>query len=156
MKAISKIIVSGLLTASAFTVVATPATSQKHANKSTEWRQATFQLIASNMGSLGAMAKGKIPVDAATAEKNATRINQLAYMISDYMSVDTRKFDVKTEALDKVWEQPDEFNEKIQALIEASANLQTAAKSGDSGAIKSAIGGVGKSCKGCHDQFKAD
>lgn len=156
MKLVSKLLISGIITASATAAVATPATSEKHANKSVEWRQAMFQLIASNMGPLGAMARGKMPLDAALVEKNATRINQLSYMIEDYMAVDTTKFSVKTEALDKVWQQPEEFKAKVNALIEASANLASAAKSGDEGAIKGAIGGVGKSCKGCHDQFKMD
>ncbi|MDO6719946.1 cytochrome c [Psychrosphaera sp. 1_MG-2023] len=156
MKFGSKLVITALLTASAASVIAEPASSQKQANKAVEWRQAMFQLIASNMGSLGAMAKGKIPVDAATVEKNATRINQLANMIDDYTSVDTRKFDVKTEALDKVWEDRADFDKKIQALINASSTLAEKAKSGDTSAIKSAIGGIGKSCKGCHDVYKQD
>ncbi|WP_370661065.1 cytochrome c [Psychrosphaera algicola] len=69
MKFGSKLVITALLTASAASVIAEPASSQKQANKAVEWRQAMFQLIASNMGSLGAMAKGKIPVDAATVEK---------------------------------------------------------------------------------------
>lgn len=156
MKFVSKLAITALLTATAGSVFAEPASSQKQANKAVEWRQAMFQLIASNMGSLGAMAKGKIPVDAAVAEKNATRINQLANMIDDYTSVDTRKFDVKTEALDKVWEDRADFDSKIQALLKASSTLAQTAKSGDANAIKSAIGGIGKSCKGCHDVYKQD
>ena len=154
MKVVSKLIIGSLLTASATIAIAQPASSQKHANKATELRQAMYQLIASNMGPLGAMARGKMPMDAALVEKNATRINQLSMMIEDYMAVDTTKFEVKTEALDKVWQQPEDFKAKVNALIDASANLAKAAKSGDEGKIKGAIGGVGKSCKGCHNDFK--
>jgi cytochrome c556 len=156
MKTGTKIAVAALLTASSLTVFAEQATSEKHAKKSTEWRQATFQLIASNMGALGAMAKGKMPMNADLAEKNATRINQLANMLSDYMAVDTRKFSVETEALDKVWVDKEDFAKKIDALINTSSNLQSAAQGGNEGAIKQAIGGVGKSCKGCHDSYKKD
>jgi len=105
---------------------------------------------------LGAMAKGKIPVDAAVAEKNATRINQLSLMIADYARTDTSKFDVKTEALAKIWQDPEHFSKDIDKLTMASAQLMVAAKSKDEGAIKKAIGGVGKTCGGCHDHFKAE
>ncbi len=144
------------LTLAATTVMAQPAKSQKHANKATEWRQGVFQLLASNMGPLGAMAKGKIPVDKAVVEKNAMRINQLSLMITDYLATDTRKFKVKTEALDKVWTDPALLNKKANALTLASANLQKVVISGDDKAIKQAIGGIGKTCGGCHDDFKKD
>ena len=34
--------------------------------------------------------------------------------------------------------------------------LEAAAKSGSLDAIKTAMGGVGKSCKSCHDDFRAE
>ena len=108
------------------------------------------------MGALGAMAKGKIPVDAAVAEKNAKRINQLSLMIADYARTDTSKFDVKTEALAKIWQDPEHFSKDIDKLTMASAELMVAAKSKDEAAIKKAIGGVGKTCGGCHDDFKEE
>jgi len=137
-------------------VVAQPASSEKHAVKATELRQSIFKLLGSNMGPLGAMAKGKMPVDAKAAEKNAIRINQLSLMIADYTRTDTSKFNVKTEALAKIWQKPDHFKTNIEKLTLASANLITAAQSNDESAIKKAIGGVGKTCGGCHDDFKKD
>ena len=137
-------------------VVAQPASSEKHAVYATELRQSIFKLLGSNMGPLGAMAKGKMPVDAKVAEKNAIRINQLSLMIADYTRTDTSKFDVKTEALAKIWQEPDHFSKDIEKLTLASANLIAAAQSNDESAIKKAIGGVGKTCGGCHDDFKKD
>ncbi|MCJ8294606.1 MAG: cytochrome c [Colwellia sp.] len=137
-------------------VVAQPASSEKHAAYATELRQSIFKLLGSNMGPLGAMAKGKVPVDASVVEKNAIRINQLSLMIADYTRTDTTKFDVKTEALAKIWQENDHFNKDINKLTLASANLITAAKSNDESAIKKAIGGVGKTCGGCHNDFKKD
>ncbi|RHW76796.1 cytochrome c [Colwellia sp. RSH04] len=154
MKLFSTIVVAGLLTVTAAN--AQPAQSMKHAKKSTELRQAIFQLMASNMGPMGAMAKGRIPVDAERVATNALRLEQFSYMLNDYFKTDTRKFDVKTEALPKAWEDKATFEEKVNALTKASKNLQAAAKSGDEGKIKKAIGGVGKTCGGCHDVFKKD
>ena len=140
----------------ATTSTAKPAMSEKHAAQATELRQSVFKLIRSNMGPLGAMAKGKIPLDAAVVEKNATRLHQLSLMIADYSRTDTSKFNVKTDALPKIWQEPDHYSEYIDKFTLASATLITTAQSKDEGAIKKAIGGVGKTCGGCHDDFKKD
>lgn len=152
-KAVAIICALALVTTSA---MAQPAKSLKHAKKVTEWRQDVFQLLYSNMGPMGAMAKGKIPLDKVVIEKNALRINQLSLMITDYLATDTRNFDVKTEALEKVWTDPKKLSEKAKALTLASSNLQKVVLNGDDKAIKKAIGDVGKSCGGCHDVFKQD
>ena len=136
--------------------VAQEANSLDHAKYSTELRQSIFKLLGSNMGPLGAMAKGKIPVDAKRVEKNAVRINQLSMMIADYTRTDTSKFDVKTDALSKIWKETEHFAKGINKLTLASTDLIAAAKTNDEGAIKKAIGGVGKTCGGCHDDFKAE
>jgi cytochrome c556 len=140
----------------ATTSLAQPASSEKHAIYATELRQSIFKLLGSNMGPLGAMAKGKIPLDAKVVEKNAVRINQLSLMIADYTRTDTSKFDVKTEALAKIWQEPEHFSKDIDKLTVASSNLLTAAKSNNESEIKKAIGGVGKTCGGCHDHFKEE
>lgn len=149
------------LTVSTSLVVATasmaqPASSEKHAVYATELRQSIFKLLGSNMGPLGAMAKGKIPLDAKVIEKNAIRINQLSLMIADYTRTDTTKFDVKTEALAKIWQEPEHFSKDIDKLTIASSRLIAAAKSNNESEIKKAIGGVGKTCGGCHDDFKEE
>ncbi|MCC2607353.1 c-type cytochrome [Planctobacterium marinum] len=132
------------------------AASVKEARNALKFRQSLFQLIRSNMGDLGAMAKGVKPFDAAVMEKNGMRLEQLSLMIADYLATDTREHKLETDALDKIWEEPDNFNEKIQALTTAAQRLQAVAKAGDESQFRSAIGGVGKSCKGCHDVFKAE
>ncbi|MDG1752210.1 MAG: cytochrome c [Thalassotalea sp.] len=156
MKLITKASVAFALVLSTSIANADVAKSEKHAQKSTELRQSIFSLLGSNMGPLGGMAKGKIDFDVKAIEKHALRINQLSYMIADYTRTDTSTFNVKTDTLNKVWQETDLFAEKIKALNESSANLMKVAKTGDEGAIKKAIGGVGKSCGGCHDDFKKD
>ena len=138
------------------TSIAQPAKSEKQANYATEVRQSVFKLLGSNMGALGAMAKGKIPVNASVAEKNAIRINQLSLMVADYTRIDTRKFKVKTAALDNVWQDPEHFSQAIKKLTVASSALIAAAETKNESAIKKAVGGVGKTCGGCHDDFKED
>ena len=132
------------------------AKSEKQAKGATELRQSTFTLIRANMGTLGGMAKGKIPFDAKIVERNATRIHQLSFMIADYTKTDTSGFKVKSDALPKVWTERAAFEKRIDDLTVASEKLVKMSTSGDEAAIKAAIGGVGKTCGGCHDDFKKD
>lgn len=62
---------------------------------------------------------------------------------------------VKTAALPAIWQKPGEFKAAAAKLVEASRKLNAAAKSGDLTATKAALMGVGPTCKGCHDPFKA-
>jgi cytochrome c556 len=153
-KVIAVIIGAAML--STFTVAAEPAKSVKQAKGVTEYRQAIFKLVKSNVGALGAMNKGAIAFNAQTMQTNSLRIEQLSLMLEDYFATDTTGFDVKTEALDKIWENKADFNDKISALTAAASNLNKVAKAGDSSQYKPAIGQVFKSCKGCHDNYKED
>lgn len=156
MKLFTKIALASVFTILATGAMANSASSMKHAKKATELRQSIFSLLGSNMGPLGGMAKGKIAFDAEKVSKHALRINQLSMMIADYTRTNTSAHKVKTEALDKIWQQPDNFAKRIKDLTIASANLQKAALSGNESIIKKAIGGVGRTCGGCHDNFKAE
>lgn len=133
-----------------------PAQSAKHAKDVTQYRQAILRLVKSNVGALGAMNKGAIPMDATTLETNSLRIEQLSLMLEDYFATDTTGFDVETAALDKIWNNQADFKTKIAALTEAAKNLNAVAKAGDAEQFKPAIGQIFKSCKGCHDTYKAD
>ena len=77
-------------------------------------------------------------------------------MIDDYTATDTSAYKVKTEALAKVWSEREAFEKRIKNLSLASEKLIKIAASGDEKAMRAAIGGVGKTCGGCHDDFKED
>jgi len=153
-KAIAVIIGTAML--STFTVLAEPAKSAKQAKAVTQYRQAILTLVKSNVGALGAMNKGAIPFNAETIQTNSLRLEQLSLMLKDYFVTDTSGFDVETEALDKIWANKADFNDKITALTAAASNLNNVAKAGDTSQFKPAIGQVFKSCKGCHDNYKED
>lgn len=153
-KLLSALLVSSLFSASI--VAAEPASSEKQAKAAVDFRQALLQLVRSNMGALGAMAKGNIPFDAERMEKNGMRIEQLALMMPDYFAIDTSSYKVPSDAKDIVWEQHDDFNSKINDLVMAARNLQVVAADGDESKFRGAIGQVGRSCKGCHDKYKVD
>ncbi|BCO18554.1 MAG: cytochrome c [Pseudomonadota bacterium] len=161
MRRFSKLMVAAASAATLIssTVVAsevTEASSAKHAKAATQYRQAMFQLVRSNMGPLGGMAKGALPFDESVMQTNAVRLEQLADMMGDYLAVDTRKFNVETGAKDEIWESFSDVETKIMALKTASQGLQAAVKAGDESAYRGAIGKIGASCKSCHDDYKKD
>ena len=59
-----------------------------------------------------------------------------------------------TEALPGIWEQPEEFAAKAEALSAAAQKMQAAIDANDVAALGEAFGETGMSCKGCHDTFR--
>lgn len=136
--------------------VAQDAANEKHAHWATKVRQSVFTLLGHNMGPIGGMLRGKVPYNAEVVESKAKNINQLANMIADVSRVNTSKFKVETEALDKIWAQPDDYAKKIQALVMASENVLKIVKTGSEADVKKAMGQIGRACGSCHDDFKVD
>jgi cytochrome c556 len=134
----------------------TKASSEKQASAAIKFRKSLFQLVYSNMGPLGAMAKGNIPMDADVIAKNAQRIEFLGTMMNDYFALDTSAFSVETEAKDIIWKEHADFTDKINGMVTAAADLQELVANNQESDFRKGIGAVGASCKACHDKFKED
>lgn len=124
--------------------------------RAVEMRQSALHLLGFYMGPLGAMARGKAPIDMAVIENNAVRIASLAPMLKEVFKTDTRGAEVETEALDVIWEQWDKFTANAEATEEKATALAALARSGSQEGIVPAIGAVGKTCGGCHDDFREE
>jgi cytochrome c556 len=146
-------LVSGTLFTASAQDEPTPA---QRAAGAAETRQSVFKLLYFNLIPIAGMAQGA-PFDAELAEKNARNIAALAPMIPDLFSaMDTRDFDVETEALDVIWEDSAGFAEKAQALFEGANAFAEVAAGGDMAATLGAFRGLGGSCGNCHDDFRVD
>ena len=115
-------------------------------------RQAVMTLHGKYIGPIGAMVQGKMPYDAAVVARNAAYLEVLSKMPWDGFHASTA--DVKSDTLPEAFKDTDKFQKASEALETAAAKLSAAAKSGDQGAVKTAFGDVGKTCKGCHDDFR--
>jgi len=120
-------------------------------------RRAVMRVIGLNFGPLGAMANGKIPFDAAVFAANAARIEAVSTMpIEGYFADGTDEGDMlETSALPEIWTNRADFEERLSTMRDAVAKLNAAAAGGDESTMKAAFGAAGKSCKGCHDEYKA-
>lgn len=87
--------------------------------------------------------------NAAEIVKNASE-NQYTW----YPEGSGPKAGVKTRAKAEIWSKPGDFA-NAQKLFEQNAErLSAAAGAGDVAAIRAQYGEVGKTCKGCHDNFR--
>ena len=61
----------------------------------------------------------------------------------------------KTRALPEIWKRPEDFKAAQKVFSDAAPKLLAAANTSDLSAVKSTYGDLGKSCKNCHDTFRA-
>ncbi len=120
-------------------------------------RRAPMTVMAFNLGILGGMAKGQVEYNvesASVAADNilaAASINQANAWPEDSDS----EFAEGTKALPAIWENPDGFADKQDALIKAAMALEASAGT-DLDSLRAALGGVGKACGDCHETFRAE
>jgi cytochrome c556 len=135
------------------------AVSGEAEDKAIKARQSVMQLLSFNLGKLGAMVKGDMAYDAEQAMIAANNLKAVASIRQDAMwpqgsAMEDAGMEGKTWAKKAAWDTYPEVANKHKALVEAADRMAEAAGGGVD-AIKGAIGAVGASCKGCHENFRA-
>jgi cytochrome c556 len=132
--------------------VAHSAFAQAKPEDTIKYRQAAFTVMAKSFGHLGAMADGKIPYDAAAAAASADVLAVVAKLPFTAFDAGTDKGNTKTKP--EAWTNAAKFKQAEDEMHGALAKLLTAARSGNADQLKATFGPAGKTCKGCHDDFK--
>ena len=120
-----------------------------------ETRHGLMLQMASDLGTLGAIAKGTTAYDQATATKAASNIAAIASVISmaQFPAGSEVEKSADSFALPDIWAKQDDFLAKIADLNDAAAMMQTAAaKNGD--AIKASMAQLGGACSACHKAYR--
>ena len=146
-----KLLAAGLVLAlgAGFTV---NAVAQAKPETLVKQRQAAMTLIGKYWGPLGGMAQGKVPYDANVVARNAGFLDALSKMPWDGFHPSTQG--EKSAALPEIWKDEAKFKAAQEFLQGNIAKLVSTTKGGDEGAVKAALGDVGKSCGGCHNNFR--
>ena len=113
------------------------------------YRQHTMSAIGGHMRAIADIIRG----DVAHTDHLATHANALA----DLAEIAPTLFPEGSnggDALDDIWQNPDDFKAKLDALKEATQAFKTVAGSGEG--VGAAFQGVGQACKGCHDNYRAE
>lgn len=116
------------------------------------YRQGVFSAVKWHFGTMGEVVKGKQDYDAEDFARRADIVAQLSKLPLEGFVAGSYEGD--TDALPAIEENWDKFEGGMNKFIETADALAAAAKTGDMDQIRPALGEVGKTCKGCHDNFK--
>ena len=143
---------SAVVVALALGVAAGAAFAQQKPEVLVKQRQAVMTLQGKYFGPMAAMAQGKAPFNADLVKRNSAYLDNLSRMAWD--GFDASAKDVKSAALPAVYEQQAKFKEAGSRLEQEANKLYQVAQSGNEDAVKAQIGAVGKTCGGCHNDFR--
>lgn len=116
-----------------------------------KYRKAVMKSIGGHMGAMAGIMK-KTGGTPAHLKAHADGMASLSKMTADLFPDGSEFGD--TTALPVIWEKPDEFKQAVQDFETAAAHLAQVAGSGDMAAFGPAFGQLGKTCKGCHENFR--
>ncbi len=128
--------------------------------KAIKARQGLMQIYAFNLGILGSMAKGATEYDAVTADTAANNLLTLASMKNGAMwpegsSNDSIEFSDMTRALPEIWTTYPEVGNRGTDMISTLKEF-TGQAGKDLVSLQEGMKLVGKACKGCHEDFRAE
>lgn len=120
-----------------------------------EVRHGLMLQMASDLGKIGAMAKGETPYDSAVAGKAAANVAAIASVVSmeNFPAGSEVGKSADSFAKAEIWATPDDFLAKLADLNTAAATLVAGAGT-DLDTAKAGLGGVGKACGACHETYR--
>ena len=145
-------IVSGLVVF-CFLFIAVPLYAGEKEEDAMTYRNRVMSGIGSSMGSIGDILKGKVPYKDMMVHY-AKALNESTQTITTIFKLDTRGTPKKTRAKGEIWEKWSDFEEKANAVVEASGAFAAAAESGDMGKIGAAMKTLGGTCGDCHKAYR--
>ncbi len=94
--------------------------------------------------------------DMAVIKASAAKIADLSVKASDWFQAGTGPDIGKTGAKPAIWQHPADFTAKLTSFQRAAKSFAAVSAKGDAAAAKAAYGELGKTCKSCHDTYRAE
>ena len=124
------------------------------AGRAADERHENFEAIGDAMKTIGDQLKESAP-DIAKIQAASAVINGFAPKVEGWFPAGSGPDDgIKTDALQAIWQKPDEFKQAAAKFVETASAFDAAARSGDVASMGTAMKGLGGSCKDCHDKFR--
>jgi cytochrome c556 len=123
------------------------------------YRQSALGVMGWHFGPIADMAKGDVDYDADEFARRAQNVSDVFRLPWEGFVDGTYQDDghgVDTDALAKIADNPDDFEKKQQALIDEAEKLADVAQQGDFKLARAQLSKVGKTCKSCHDDYRAE
>ena len=112
-------------------------------------RHEAMEQVGDNMKTLGKMARGQAPFDAAVVATSAKTIKQRLDEAATLFPAGSDKGE--TKAKPEIWSDRATFDKIMKDSQAAAAAL---AEVKDEAAFRPAMGALGQNCKACHDKFR--
>ncbi|WP_158773735.1 c-type cytochrome [Cobetia sp. L2A1] len=119
-----------------------------------QYRQSVFHTLAWQFSPMGAMVKGKQDYDADEFQTRAERLALLAQL--PWEGFIAGSYDGDTDALSKIDTDKTGFEKHAQALMDQSQTLSEVAATQDFAKIRVQFAATAKTCKSCHQEYRAD
>lgn len=120
-----------------------------------KYRKAIYQVMAYNVGPMGAMAQDKAPFNTVEFAMRANRVAELAPMLSESYAPESQGVAGSKMKAD-AWKNRADFDSKMKDLVDRSATLAQVANASDAAKTKAAFFDLANACKACHDKYKED
>jgi cytochrome c556 len=116
-----------------------------------EDRQAGMKQVGKAMGGFAAIAKGEAPYDAAVVKTNSDSMLEGFKSAFANFTAGSEKGPPETYAKAEIWSDPEGFKAAQDTALKA---VEAMAATSDEAGFKTALAGLGDSCKGCHSKFR--
>jgi len=123
-----------------------------HPDQPVTQRKAIFKQFTKTLEPLGMVARSRKDYNPREFTTHAVELQRLSSQPWGLFTADSNY--PPTLAKPAVWAKPDEFKRAQDQFQQAVAGLVQASGGSDLATIKTAVDGVQRSCKGCHDQFR--
>ena len=131
--------------------MASPELFAQDAHPEAEYRQLLMGGIRAHLGASGMIVNGATSNDGHLLA-HAEGLNDLAQALPDAFQEGTGG--EGSDALPAIWENPADFQSKLEAFQVAAAGFLAAVQSGDDSSYADAFGEVRGTCRGCHTDYR--
>lgn len=133
----------------------TVAVDAETAKKLMHERHKGMEEIGKASKAVAATLKTDAP-DMAVIRASAARIAELAEKSGNWFPAGTGPDVGKTRAKPEIWAKPEDFAAKDRDFQQAAQAFNAAATAGDLDAVAASFQQLGKTCKACHDSYRAE
>lgn len=117
-----------------------------------KYRKNLMKAVGGHIANIGAVVKGEVDFTG-DVKPNADAIVDLLTASGHVFPEGSGSGD--TKAKPEIWSDRARFDRALADSVAAAKTLAAAAGSGDMAAVGAAVGGLGKTCGGCHRPFRA-
>jgi len=117
-------------------------------------RQGAFKIIKYEFAdTLAAMMRGKREFDLERMKVAVNRIQVVSGVLPEAFAVESTGDNTRAKA--EIWSDPEGFQAAAVKFGEKIGELSAAVETGDKAQIGPALQAAGKTCKGCHDDYRS-